>query len=65
MLQAAESQAQAIRNNLPFALLGGTLTAGGDAYMQAQLYEDLATRGGFSPVDSDFRRFMMEQDGKF
>jgi hypothetical protein len=65
MLQAAESQSDAIRKNLPFALLGGTLTAGGDAYMQAQLYEDLASRGGYSPMDSDFRRFMMEQDNKF
>ena len=65
MLQAAESQSQAIRNNLPFALLGGTLTAGGEAYMQAQLYEDLSSRGGYSPVDAEFRKFMMEQDGKF
>ena len=64
-LQAAESQSEAISKNLPFALLGGTLVAGGDAYMQAQLYEDLSQRGGFSPMDAEFRRFMMSQEGEF
>ena len=65
-LQAAESQSDAIQANLPFALLGGTLVAGGDAYMQAQLYEDLASRGGMSPMNTQFQLFMKEYgDGEF